>query len=455
MYLLGLLLGIFFLTNSTPLVESIDRYDPQTGAYLGNEINWYAADGKRLRWEINDKDGKNSLRFFVVYGDDDRETGAVYFENGAKQASREEFTFSEDGLLKTVNYISSKGEKADRTEIILDSDGREIGKRYFKRDGSQYGVEQIFWNSSGTKKGWDFTYIKSKKKFSFRYRYSDSLDDRNWTRRVKTRNGVPVQIEVRTLTKERNEKPFRSSLKLGSGLISTDASEASPSFANDGKSMVFARYGEDWTKKDPFYAVLSEGVWKVEAIVSIGKVYNLAISPDGESVFYSKSEGKKRTLMRVRLENGRWSTPENLTEKFGVKGSYPNLDSNGNLYFFDSDGSRGPGIYKSVGLREGFAKPEPVFLSENATTFDPYTENGSSILVTRCFDDTCESGMTNGIWEISFDSKGKKFERKLTAIPYAWGGQPIKSLGLFVYTDGNDILAIPLREAGLTAKRIS
>ncbi|NNE68398.1 MAG: hypothetical protein HKN33_17665 [Pyrinomonadaceae bacterium] len=450
MYIFTLILGIFFLANSTPLVESIDRYDPQTGAYLGNEINWYAADGKRLRWEINDKAGNNTLRFFLIYGDEGRETGAVYFEDGATQASREEFTFSEDGLLKTVDYISSKGEKADRTEIILDSNGREIGKRFFKPDGSQYGVEQIFWNTNGTQKGWDFTYIKSKKKFSFRYRYSDTKTDGNWTRRVKSRNGIVEQIEVRTLTKERNEKPFRSSLKFGNGLISTDASETSPSFANDGKSMVFARYGEDWSKKEPFYAVLSDGVWKVEPITSIGKIYNLAISPDGKSVFYSKSEGKKRTLMRVGLEDGKWLAPENLTKKFGVKGSYPNLDLNGNLYFFDASGSKGQGIYKSLAMGEGFGKPEPVFLSENATTFDPYTEKGKSILVTRCFDDTCKSGMTNGIWEISFDSNGKTLERKLKNIPYAWGGQPVKELGLFVYTDGNDILAIPLREAGLS-----
>ena len=97
---------------------------------------------------------------------------------------------------------------------------------------------------------------------------------------------------------------------------------------------------------------------------------------------------------------------------------------------------------------------EAVFTPGTGTTFDPFTVDGKKILVTRCFDDSCMSGPKNGIWEINILDGGKTKERKLDRIPYSWGAQAVKALGIFIYTDGNDILAIPLRDSGMTHQDI-
>ena len=77
--------------------------------------------------------------------------------------------------------------------------------------------------------------------------------------------------------------------------------------------------------------------------------------------------------------------------------------------------------------------------------FDGYTADGrSSLIVTRCFDEACLSGPVNGIWEVSLAGTEVLAEQKLPQVPYAWGAQPVASLGLFVFTDGEDILSIPL-----------
>ena len=63
--------------------------------------------------------------------------------------------------------------------------------------------------------------------------------------------------------------------------------------------------------------------------------------------------------------------------------------------------------------------------------------------MTRCFDDLCEPGARNGIWAIGPEDE----QRKLDGVGYGWGAQPVPALGIFIYTDGEDILALPLSEA--------
>ncbi len=435
-------------SGSIPLVEKIDLYDPVSGAYRGKEVFHFTPDGRRLRWEIYDKDGKNTLRFFLIHDGNGRDAKAIYFEDTASEPSIEQFTYRNNGRLKITQYISRNGAPSDRTEAELDEQGREIGKRYYRPDGKQYGSESVYWYPDGTQKGWDFTYISSKKLISFRYDYIAFDKEKNWIRRLKSRDGVPERIEVRTVITERKQIKYRTPALLAPGIISTGASESSPSFAADGKSMVFARYGAEWTEKHPYYARLEEDGWKVEPLRSIGQVYNLAISPDGKTVFYSTRKAGKRQLYRIRKEGERWSSAENLTQNYGLNGTYPNLGQDGTLYFYDAGGAAGDGIYQASPVGNGFSRATPLYVPKVGTNFDAYTKDGRSLLVTRCFDDACISGPMNGLWQVSFDSTGAITEKKLDRLPYAWGGQPIELLGLFVFTDGNDILAIPLRESG-------
>ena len=179
-------------------------------------------------------------------------------------------------------------------------------------------------------------------------------------------------------------------------------------------------------------------------------MYNLAISPDASTVLYATRSEDARTLFRTRRAQGGWSRPENLTRRYGLAGTYPCLTENGDLFFFDADGASGAGIYAAPRDGEGFGSALPVYVPTSAAPFDGYTADGlGTLLVTRCFDDACLSGPENGIWEVRLDEAGAGEARKVESLPYAWGAQPVESSGLFVFTDGEDILAIPLEVAGV------
>ncbi len=440
-----------FLTFSgdVPLKEKIDFYHPVTGAYEGNEINRFGPDGRRLRWETNDAKGKNTLLFIVSHDSEGRESKAVYFEGGSKEPSFEYFTYAKDRRSKTTNYVSRTGAAADRTESDLDEKGRVIRKRYYRADGTLYGAEQVLWNKDETKNGWDFKYVGREGGASFRYKYLSFDKKNNWNRRLKLRDGNPERIEVRTLTTLPSQRVYTTPARFGQDVISTGRSESSPSFSKDGKTMVFARYGDEWTRKDPYIAHLKQDGWKVEAIRGIGKVYNLAISPNGNTIIYAKRIGDSKSIFRIRSTSTGWSNPENLTVKFGVAGTYPALTENGDLLFFDAEGTSGSGIYIARETGEGFGEPLPVFVTEGDTTFDPFSTDGKKILVSRCFDEVCNSGPRNGIWEITPDGKGGGATRKIPRLPYGWCSQIVEYLVIFVYTDGEDILAVPLGSSGI------
>ncbi len=459
MSLLTLLSLLLVLPADTVTIkERIDLYAPSTGAFLGAEQTWYDVEGRRLRLEITDAEGTPTLVFFIQHDAQGRESEALYIEGGGQDADREVFTYSADGRTQTTTYYYEPGVAADRTESVRDEAGREVFKRYYRADGTQYGEEEVFWNPDGTKRGWDFRYVEREGGTSFRYTY-DAFDDAGaWLRRTRSRNGNPERLEVRTQVVVSTSAPQPTPVPFALGSISTDQAETSPSFAHDGKTMVFARYGDDWTRKDPFIAYHEEAGWRIEPLADIGPVYNLALSPDGQTVFYATRIDEERTLYRIRRDGSGWSDPENLTARYGLVGTYPSLTEDGTLVIYDAEGVAGAGVYAAKPQGTGFSKAEPLYVPNAGGSFDGYVTQGMrTLLVSRCFDETCASGPEtyNGIWEVALDEGRVQRARKLPNLPYAWGVQPVEALGLFVFTDGEDILAVPLSAAGLGSTAVT
>lgn len=432
------LLGI--VTGGQQIIEErIDLYDPATSAFEGTEVTYYGPDGRRLRLEVRDATGSPTLLFFVLHDERGREAEAVYFE-GSPEASRETFSYSRDGLLKTTTYFYEPGVAADRTESDLDASGREVRKRYYRADGAQYGEEDVLWNEDGTQEGWDFRYVGREGGTSFRYEYLARSDAGEWVRRIRRRDGDAQRVEVRTRVTA--DVPFRDRepLPFAEGRISTGASETSPSFSRDGRTMVFARYGDDWDRKEPYVAMLTENGWQVERLSRIGPVYDLAIAPDGQTILYSSQTDAGPELHRVRWRGIGWSEPQNLTETYGLRGTYPALTDAGDLLFFHEDGEEGSGVYRARRDGDGFLPAEAGYLPVRGVAFDPFPLDGAMI-VTRCVDDVCAPGLQNGVWVIPDDPSAGP--RKLDALPYVWGVQPVPQLGVTVFTDGEEILALP------------
>ncbi|MEM6783922.1 MAG: hypothetical protein AAF624_09345 [Bacteroidota bacterium] len=136
-----------------------------------------------------------------------------------------------------------------------------------------------------------------------------------------------------------------------------------------------------------------------------------------------------------------------------MSGSYPAPTDDGDLLVYKSDGSAGNGIYVARGRGEGFGPIAPLYVPDEGTTFDGVASSlDGPLFVTRCLDDVCEPGDRNGVWAVELGGAEGPTSRKIGAVPYVWGVQPVEALGLLVFTDGEDILAVPLAEAGLSGR---
>ncbi|MEM7787676.1 MAG: hypothetical protein AAF594_08110, partial [Bacteroidota bacterium] len=261
-------------SESVVLEERLDLYGPISGAFLGSERTTSAPDGRRLRLVVTDASGAPTLRFFILHDDGGRETGAVYFEGDDETAYRETFTY--DGQQKTTTYGAEPGEAAARLEADLEAEGRERRKRYFRADGSKYGEEDVLWNDDGTAAGWDFRRlgrdgaVQPERDASFRYDYLGVGDGGTWSVRVRSRDGEAERVEARTLSTLEEPAPYRTAASLAPGVVSTAASETSPSVSADGRVLAFARYGDDWVAKTPYVARLGADGWRVEPVPALG-----------------------------------------------------------------------------------------------------------------------------------------------------------------------------------------
>ncbi|MEM8556625.1 MAG: hypothetical protein AAGG50_02170 [Bacteroidota bacterium] len=432
--------------SSVVLQERIDLFDPTTGQFLGTEQTYFDANGHRLRLEVSGADGALTLLYFVLRDPSGREEAAVYFEGDEPTATRTAFDYDDAGRLRTSTYSYEPGVTADRTEAVLDDAGRDIQRRYFRADGSQYGVEDVLWNDDGTQHGWDFRRLRRDgtpdpdRVTSYRYAYRALDEASQWSVRTRSRKGQVERLEARTVTTATDRVPFVTAAPFALGTISTEQSETSPSFSRDGRTMVFARY-VDWGEKTAFIADLTDAGWAVEAIPDIGPVYNLAVTPDGDAVVYAA--GPAGPLMRVARTPDGWLEPENLTDQYDIQGGYASFTDAGDLVVYRSDGPEGDGIYLAPKSDDGFGPATALYVPDEGTTFDAIVD-GQRLFVTRCFDDVCAPGSSNGVWEVTLDVEGGPSAQKMPALPYVWGVQIVEALGLFVYTDGEDILAVPL-----------
>lgn len=432
--------------NSRTLVERVDIYAPSSSIYLGSELQWYAPDGRRLRLINTNASGEPTLLFFVLHDEQGRESEAIYFEDGSTLPAKETFEYRDQGRTRRTRYFGEDGASQGYVDVLLDSEGRDSAKLYFRDNGAQWAEEDIPRDQAGNMLGWHFRYLDREGGALFEYKYLAFDAHGRWTRRIRSRDGKPERFEARSLTDEGDDYPLQTPGVFGRGSVSTAASETSPSFSADGQTMVFARYDEDWARKLGFIARRRNEVWEV-APLPFGELYNIAIAPAAQTIYFAVARGELSELFRADLGADGWSEPVSLTRKFGIRGGYVAPQANGDLLFYDAGGDSGAGTYLATNTDEGYEPPRPYYVPESGPAFDAFLRTDGTLLVTRCFDQTCESGSQNGIWRIRRDAGDTDSAEKLAGMPYGWGAQTVPSLGLLVFTNGDDILMLPFAES--------
>ena len=241
-----------------------------------------------------------------------------------------------------------------------------------------------------------------------------------------------------------------------SGVISlSGVNEGSPSVTADGNTLVFTRY-QSYRKKVPYIAEKVGSVWEVSRLNFVDTLYNLAISPDGQTIFYKirKSQRPHSTFKVNRKANGTWSRPQQLQGDLITNAGYFRMAKDGTLYMYIAGVANQPkGIY--------YAEPgdyeNPQWLSDAVSPYPAtvYSAIPSSdeqkIIVNRgglvTDEDKAFLGpkglrvheQHNGRWDL-----GKRIE----GIPYTWYAEILPD-GRMLFVKDGDLYVISLRDLNI------
>lgn len=415
---------------------------------LRRERTWYTANGSRLRTEIRSANGDAILRMHFLLDEDERETGALYFEGNETEPNYEQFTMSADGRKRTIRYTSAGGELQETTEEILDERGRVRSKRFLRADGTAYGVEQVRHTAGGELAGWTFRRLGNDRTARFDYRYLSFDEFGSWTRRLKLRDGKPLEQESRVVryAEARAVDPEQELAVFGWGAISTwNRDEISPSFAPDGR-LLWLRAEDDALARTVLFAVQWDSATDVRELKLPHAPYTARFSRDGRGVFYSTRDPDATpeiTSYYVALDDG--SDPVDLSASAGIRGSYFSEAENGTLYFFAAEGADGAGIYEAVKMNGAYETPRklpPAVNDTGALTFGPCVDPaGETLIFSRYYEADGERPEgRSGLYESRRSSAGWGAGRKLPGIPYGWSATVAPDGRSLVFTDGRDLL---------------
>ncbi|MEM6483483.1 MAG: hypothetical protein AAF662_00660 [Pseudomonadota bacterium] len=248
----------------------------------------------------------------------------------------------------------------------------------------------------------------------------------------------PVTFGESTSDAGQVNNPAVSALQIvAPGIVSTLESETSPSISRDGKTIVFARYGEDWSQKRGYIGSRQPTGWKVQQLSTLGPIYNLSVSSDGQSIITASSNNGE--LNRFDRLNGKWIKTESISAISGVTGSYPQLLDNGDVLLYDPDGNVGGGIYRLPCTRTGYASPVHLFVTKRGVAFDGFLDDTGCLYFTWCKTDACIVEKGDGVHCICGNDTEPEL---LSELGYRWGVQPFDEGTKLLLTDGDDILSV-------------
>ncbi len=234
------------------------------------------------------------------------------------------------------------------------------------------------------------------------------------------------------------------------GVISLpDIRETSPSITADGQTLVFART-QNWKDKVPYIAQWVDGTWQVEKAPFVDTVYNLAISPDGQTIFIKKYEKRGEGeddishVYRVDRTASGWSEMKEIKSLYNINAGYFCPMASGRLYFY-ARGHLEKGIYYADPLGNGDYGP-PVWLSDEvstsevSTSFDVYINvEEDRLFITKSGGEDFD----RGFYFYEKTASGWNQRKKLDNLPYGWGMTVLPGERV-LFVDAGDLQVMPL-----------
>jgi Tol biopolymer transport system component len=201
---------------------------------------------------------------------------------------------------------------------------------------------------------------------------------------------------LRPLPYEVPAQPEQPTL-FGPGIISTGDMELNAAFSPDGRTLYFTKRTPKFQLWTILVSTLKDSRWSIPRVAEFSGQYgdfDPFISPDGSQLFFSsnrpapgKSKKNDFDIWIVKKTGAGWTTPTNLGTDINTESQeyYPSVSSTGTLYFSSNrEGGKGSGdIYRSRMENGKYSKPENLGDEINSKYFegDPYIAPDESFLI--------------------------------------------------------------------------
>jgi hypothetical protein len=427
--------------------EKIDYFNHPLDASskpIKYRVTYYFENGKPHRWI--ELDSLNTVLTDYIYEYDKNwiQTGAKYKEPGEVNYSIEKVTFQNDST-KITEWIDTTGNVFYTMIDNLDKNNNSY-RATFKGD-EVHGYDSTSYTSQGFPKRIFFTNTKGKILNDRNFKY-DSIDDNGaWTVRKKIMDDTIRELHLRSILYD-NSFASKNTIFYPSVLSTGELSENSINFTEN-SDIVFQTRTSDWENQSAFVSYYKNGLFtESQPIEILDSIYNGAISPKGDRIIFSVKEHGSEIIKLTSKNPDGWSEPINITEKSSITGGYFNWYTENELYFYIPDNH---GDIVKGRLENGVLEITD-YLTElntkNATEFSPFIDrNGSFIIFTRYLEnDESEQGFFISYKTTNVENKHWSEPKKLTMLPYGWSSNILKATNQFIYSNGDDIIAVPLEK---------
>lgn len=427
-----------------PTFERISYYNyplNQNQHPLKFRLTYYYDNGLPHRWLELDSAGRVMTDYIYKYDSEWIQVGAKYREDGVKNYSIEQVDFPNDSTMVT-EWLDSLGNIYYRMIDNLNTQGNTYRATFIGDE--VHGYDSTFYTEEGFVERIFFTNVKGKIYNDRSFQYDSVNQNGDWLSRKKIMADTVSEVHLKEIFYDRQYNS--ESGKFLEGIVTTgDYDENTISFSANEELAILTRT-DNWEKQQPILLRRSNGVYVEEDLYDeLGYIYNAALSPDGDKLLYSVRDSDQEEIWLIKLND--WSNRLNLTKASGIQGGYFYWHNENEVYFYTSQHGYGD-VMKGILSNESLTIVDSLkeLNAINATEFSPFIDkDGQFIIFTRYeegvpdnqgFFIAYNSGVGNEtVWTIP---------KKLEMPGYGWSPAIISNNTQFVYTDGNDILSLPI-----------
>ena len=394
-----------------------------------------------------DADRRVMTDYIYEYDSIWKHTGARYREDGAVNFSIEKVRFENDSTMIT-EWVDSLGAVYYTMIDNLNPDKKTYRAQFI--GDKLHGYDSTFYTKEGFEKRIFFTNTKGKVFNDRTFNYDSVNPKGDWIVRTKT-----MQDTIRELHKREvyYDQDFVSKGdRFYEGIVSTgEFSENVINFSAD-ESVLFLTRTLDWKNQAAYIANKKSGLFTETMLINeLDSIYNGAISPNADKIIYSTRGEDQQNIWLITKENGLWSDKINLTQESNIEGGYFYWLNDQEICFYHTI-NNGDIVFGE--LVEGQLRIKDSLRSLNTskgTEFSPFVDTKKKYIIFTRYEEGNESNQgffvsynqgdyNNPVW-----SKPKK----LTMLPYGWSANIINDGTQFIYSNGEDILSIPVKELQL------